>query len=314
MKPANVVVLVVTLTALVLTPCSRAAGATNTYLFSFFRDNGQDGLFLATSADGLKWAEVKPPGESFLAPQLGDKLMRDPCLRLGPDGVFRMVWTTGWKDRVIGYASSRDLVQWSAQKAIPVMMHEPTARNAWAPELFYDDAEGRWLIVWSTTIPGRFPASEASSEDQYNHRTYVTTTRDFETFTPTQLFYDGGFNVIDATMAKVDGKYHLVVKDETLKPVKKHLRFATADRASGPFGSASEPFTGSWVEGPSIIKVGDQWMVYFDHYGSPQYYGAVRTGDWKHWDDVSAQCVFPPGARHGTMSEVPKSVIPKSSP
>lgn len=286
-----------------------AAESGDVFLFSFFRDNGQAGLFLATSRDGLVWEELPPKGTSFLQPALGDKLMRDPCLRRGPDGTFHLVWTTGWNDRIIGYASSRDLVVWSEQTAMPVMTHEPAARNAWAPELFHDEATSRWLIFWSTTIPGRFPASEASSEDQYNHRAYYVATRDFQTFTPTKFFYDGGFNVIDATLVKVGAKYQLVVKDETLKPEKKHLRVATADRAEGPYGPAGEPFTLSWVEGPSVLKVGDGWNVYFDHYAKPQYYGAMRTRDWKTWEDLSGRCKFPKGARHGTLLSVPAEVV-----
>ncbi|MDE8698430.1 hypothetical protein PZH42_31545, partial [Bacteroides cellulosilyticus] len=45
----------------------------------------------------------------------------------------RKQWTSSWTDRIIGYASSRDLIHWSEQRAIPVMMHEPTAHNCWAP-------------------------------------------------------------------------------------------------------------------------------------------------------------------------------------
>jgi len=65
-------------------------------LFSFFRGNGEDGLFLAFSKDGLKWEELKPRDKSFLKPEVGGKLMRDPCICTGPDGRFHLVWTTGW--------------------------------------------------------------------------------------------------------------------------------------------------------------------------------------------------------------------------
>lgn len=126
--------------------------------------------------------------------------MRDPCLREGPGGVFHLVWTTGWNDHVIGHASSRDLVHWTPQQEIPVMQHEPTARNAWAPELFYDARSREYLIFWATTIPGRFAGAEGSSEDRYDHRIYLTRTKDFLSFTPTRPFYDGGFNLIDATI------------------------------------------------------------------------------------------------------------------
>jgi len=46
---------------------------------------------------------AKPPQPerdvSFLAQQVGNKLMRAPCLIQGPDGAFQLVWTTGWGDR-----------------------------------------------------------------------------------------------------------------------------------------------------------------------------------------------------------------------
>lgn len=279
------------------------------HLFSFFRDNGQDGLFLAWSRDGLQWTEWPPPGKSFLVPAVGSKLMRDPCLRQGPDGTFHLVWTTGWNDRGIGYASSRDLRQWSPQREIPVMAHEAAARNAWAPELFLDARRGEFLVFWASTIPGRFPEATGVSEDRYNHRIYATRTRDFQSFIPTHLFYDGGFNVIDATLFRVGHRYGLVVKDETLRPVRKHLRLAWAEDPRGPFGPASAAFTTSWVEGPSVLKVGREWIAYFDHYAKPQYYGAVRSRDLELWEDISDRVQFPPGARHGTALTVPARLI-----
>jgi hypothetical protein len=253
---------------------------------------------------------LKPSGKSFLQPQVGGKLMRDPCLTLGPDGLFHMAWTTGWgQPPVIGVAHSTNLIEWSEQKAVAVMQHEPTAINAWAPELFYDEARKHWLIFWSTTIPGRFPETESSGDNGKNHRIYFTTTRDFETFAPTKLFYDGGFNVIDATILKANGKFHLIVKDETKNPVKKNLRIASSDRAEGPFSPAGPPFTGDWVEGPSAIQIGSEFHVYFDHYAKPQYYGAAKSSDLVHWQDISDRVSFPKGARHGTVLRVPEEIV-----
>ena len=284
--------------------------ANSVLLFSFFRGNGEDGLFLATSRDGLKWMELKPPAKSFLRPAVGGKLMRDPCLALGPDGTFHLAWTTGWgKPPVIGVAHSKDLLEWSEQKAVAVMQTEPDARNAWAPELFYNDAGRQWLIFWSSTIPGRFPNTEETGDNGYNHRIYFTTTKDFEVFAPTKLFFDGGFNVIDATLLQARGKFHLIVKDETKVPVKKNLRLATSDRAEGPFSPAGPAFTGDWVEGPSAIQIGDEVFVYFDHYARPQYYGAVKSRDLAHWQDFSKELSFPAGARHGTVLRVADGVV-----
>ncbi len=236
--------------------------------------------------------------------------MRDPCLALGPDGVFHLTWTTGWgQPPVIGVAHSTNLLRWSEQKAVPVMSHAPTARNAWAPEIFFDDAQQQWLVFWSATIPGRFPETDKTGDDGWNHRIYATTTKDFATFTPTKLFYDGGFNVIDATLLKANGKFHLIVKDETKTPVKKNLRLATGDRAEGPFGPAGLPFTSDWVEGPSAVQIGDEFYVYFDHYARPQYCGAAKSSDLVHWQEISERVSFPKGARHGTVLKVPEHYV-----
>ena len=39
--------------------------------------------------------------------------------------------------------------------------------------------------------------------------------------------------------------------------------------------------------------------------------GAMRTADFKSWEDVSEQLSFPAGTRHGTAFTVPKEVFDK---
>lgn len=289
-------------------PDAASGSAEPCLLFSYFVGNGEDGLHLAWSRDGYRW-EALNGGKSFLTPKVGkSRLMRDPCLLRAADGTFQLVWTDSWDSRTIGHASSKDLLHWSEQQAIGVMAHEPRALNCWAPEVVYDEARRHYLLFWSTTIPGRFPRTEGSGDGAYNHRIYATTTTDFRTFSPTRLFFDGGFNVIDATMLRAGGKTYLIVKDETLKPVKKHLRLAVGDSPAGPFGDLSAPFTPAWVEGPSAIRLGDYHVVYFDRYRDRRY-GAVRSKNLKDWEDVSAAVRFPKGARHGTVIRVPRAVV-----
>src|SRR5690606_1638553 len=105
------------------------------FMFSYFKGNGDDGLHLAYSHDGFHWHALRNDS-SFLKPTAGqDKLMRDPCIVQGPDGMFHMVWTVSWNEKGIGYAYSHDLINWSTQQYLPVMEHESGARNCWAPEL-----------------------------------------------------------------------------------------------------------------------------------------------------------------------------------
>jgi hypothetical protein len=278
------------------------------YLFSYFLRNGEDGLHLAWSRDGYRWETLKG-GRSFLEPRVGEsRLMRDPCLMRGPDGTFQMVWTTSWTGRSIGYASSKDLLHWSEEKALVVMDDEPAALNCWAPEIAWDPHKRQFLIFWASTITNRFLQTAGQAEDHYNHRMYYTTTKDFQSFSGTSLLYDPGFNIIDATLLPAEGRFYLVFKDETLKPLRKNLRLAVSDHPDGPFGPAGPPFTSSWVEGPTALRLGEEYIVYFDCYRD-QRYGAMTSKDLVHWQDVSDRLVMPERARHGTVLEVPGAML-----
>ena len=284
------------------------------YLFSYFINNSKDGLHLAYSYDGLTWTALNG-GRSFLTPTVGkDKLMRDPSICQAPDGTFHMVWTSSWTDRIIGYASSRDLIHWSEQKAIPVMMNEPAAHNCWAPELFYDESSQTYYIFWATTIPGRHkevPTSE--SEKGLNHRIYYVTTKDFKSFSKTAMFFNPDFSVIDAAIVKDPKRNDLimVVKNENSNPPEKNLRVTRTENIRKGFPTkVSAPITGNyWAEGPAPLFIGDTLYVYFDKYRDHRY-GAVRSLDHgETWEDVSDQVSFPKGIRHGTAFAVDASVV-----
>ncbi len=281
------------------------------YLFSYFVDNGQDGLHLAYSTDGLKWTPLNN-GKSYLAPTVGkDKLMRDPFILQGKDGLFHMVWTSGWWDKQIGYASSPDLLNWSKQKGIPVMDQEPTARNSWAPEMAFDPESGEYIIFWATTIPGRH-SDVASSEREkgLNHRMYCTRTKDFKSFSPTKMFFNPDFSVIDATIFPKDKKFYMFLKNENPNPPEKNIRISVSDKASGPYPvNVSAPITGKyWAEGPTALQVGKYVYVYFDKYTEHKY-GAVCSKNMVDWEDVSELVSFPKGARHGSVFKVSRDVF-----
>jgi hypothetical protein len=302
------------------TPTTRESQA---FLFSYFTRNGEDGVHLAYSRDGINWLPLNG-GRSVITPAVAGAgrgwqewsttaaLMRDPSILRGPDGVFHLVWTIAWTDHAIGVAHSRDLIHWSEQTRIPVMDHEPNALNAWAPDLFYDDATEQFVIVWSTSIPGRFPATDSvaqrTSRGRADHRLYYVTTKDFKTYSRAALLYDGGFCAIDGTITKQGDTYYLVMKDETFFPPKRNLRVASSKSATGPYGPASPSFTDRDTEGPSILNAGGWWYVYFDYYTRGRY-GAVRTRDFVQWEPFSDSLKTPRGIRHGSAFLAPQSIL-----
>jgi len=291
---------------------ARAATVPETcYLFAYFLNNGEDGLHLAWSPDGLKWQALNG-GDSYLKPEVGkSKLMRDPCVTTGPDGTFHMVWTDSWFSGTIGYASSKDLIHWSQQRALPVMAYEPGTRNCWAPEIVYDAMNKNFRIFWASTVPGKFPETDLGGRNDLNHRIYSTTTKDFESFSPTSVYFDPGHNVIDATHIGFRGKTVMIYKDETKIPAPmKNLKVATAGSPAGPFtpvpGSINPP--GSWVEGPTALRVGNEVLLYFDAYTRHRY-EALATTDFKTWRDVTGGLNMPAGIRHGTALPVRGDVV-----
>jgi hypothetical protein len=286
------------------------------YLFSYFKGNGDDGLHMAYSYDGRHWTALKND-KSFLTPVVGSNLMRDPSIFLDRKGTFHMVWTTGWWDNGFGYASSKDLIHWSEQKYVQAMAHEPKTKNMWAPEIYYDEATDQYLICWSSWILDRYPATDSvghtlnsdPKKPKMSHRIYAITTKDFETFSPTRLFYEPGFNVIDASITKFKNKYVMFCKDETLTPPQKNIRMAFSDKAEGPYGPASEPIYGkTFAEGPCPLFIGDSCFVYFDKYMDKKF-GAIVSTDFKTWKDISDEISYPEGIRHGTAFRATRKIL-----
>ncbi len=299
---------------MLLTGIATVAQTTNdhdVYAFCYFKGNSANGLHLAYSTDGLKWQALRNDS-SFLKPAVAqDRLMRDPCIIRGADGLFHMVWTVSWKDKGLGYASSKDLIHWSEQQFIPVMAKEQGARNTWAPEITYDARNKQYMIYWASTITGRYPNVDSTLEAGYNHRIYYVTTKNFKTFSDTQLLYDPGFNIIDATILPLGKKYIMFFKDETLKPVQKNLKIAYADRLTGPYRQSGDKITGNyWAEGPTALQIGKQWIVYFDKYRDHRY-GAISSTDLKTWTDISDQIQLPSGIRHGTVFKITAAELQK---
>ena len=138
---------------------------------------------------------------------------------------------------------------------------------------------------------------------------YYTLTKDFKTFADTELLFDPGFNVIDATIEKVDDGYLMFLKDETVVPEQKNIKMAYSETLNGPYSTLGLPITGDyWAEGPTSLKVDGKWIVYFDKYVDKEY-GAVQSTDLKKWEDISGQINFPKGARHGTVFKVPRGLL-----
>ena len=52
------------------------------------------------------------------------------------------------------------------------------------------------------------------------------------------------------------------------------------------------------------MKIGDEYVVYYDHYRDPKGMQAVRSKDLQHWS--AAEVTFPEGSKHGSFLKITK--------
>ncbi len=270
------------------------AFAEDVLLFTYFRDNGQHGVNLAMTTNGVDFVALnddkpvfKPPGWT------GQNLTRDASI-IYREGMFRMVWTSNWKGKIFGYAESPDLVHWSKPKQIRPFSEslpmDDQPENIWAPEIHWDPLEQNYFILFASTTPRERKDNDNSNNDgkngsQYDNRMYITRTKDFDTFSDAKLFFDRGFASIDAVMQRDDAndRWVMVIKcsrDWNLKTMPgrnlwitytgldlNHLDFSPLEGPiagnHSPMFSHSEPRK-SMAEGPSLLYYRDRWLLIWD--------------------------------------------------
>jgi len=264
-------------------------------------------LHIALSTDGRHWTPVnnnKP---------IWEQQMRDPYVRRGPDGLWRILATGGGrgKDREqVGpsclYATSKDLVHWQVESALPLMKDARNeagalARNIWAPEWFYDDKTKEYILIWSSSF------EDAGWKES---RLWYSKTRDWKTFTPAKVFFAPPYSVIDGTLVENKGTYYLYHKEEEFgvkTGERRSIRVATSKHLEGPYSIVEGPLNKGQIvpvitEGPTVmpdpLKPG--WLLLYD-YCMTNRFGASYSPDlinWKVEEDVS----FPSEARHACVS------------
>ncbi len=324
------------------------------FLLSFFKDNGQAGVFLAYSEDGYKFNTLNNDQPIFTPPGWENQnLTRDPSI-VFHNGMFHMVWTTNWDGSVFGAATSNDLNTWSKPVMVKPFEYWPkddAPRNAWAPELHYDPVRDDFFVLWSSStqrVEGtgghdsggveNEPDSTVKEDLRY-HRTFVSRSSDFKTFSPAQLFFDPGMSEIDASLAfddretddHADDRWVMAVKHEQFRELGgKNLRITTTgaslplysparfhapgdiDRVwsgavAGP-GSTVQPT--HMVEGPTLMKYENEWRLYFDRFDTRKNrYGLAVSNDLLTWKDQTDKVVVHPDARHGTVFLAPRSAV-----
>lgn len=266
-------------------------------------------LHIALSYDGRNWTPLNDNNPVW------DQRVRDPYVRHGPDGLWRILSTGGGNkvDRAkVGpaclYITSKDLIHWQVEGPLPLMKDVRSengtfAGNIWAPEWFYDQKSGEYILLWSSSFKD---AGWKESQLWYSR------TKDWKTFTPAKVLFSPPYSVIDGTLLEHKGTYYLYHKEEEFGAKtgeRRAIRLATAKSPEGPYTVVDGHLNGGQIvpvitEGPSISKdpVKPGWLLYYD-YCMTNRFGASYSPDLVHWT-VDDQVSFPSEARHGCVSVI----------
>jgi hypothetical protein len=277
------------------------------FLMSYFT-TADEAMYLASSDDGITFEPLNG-GEPVLRGQVGTSTLRDPFIGMGPDGRFHLLATDGWTSTSIVHATSESLETWSPQTLLRVMADVPFARNAWAPEFFVDATTGLAHLIWSSVIDGDGDARDWIN-GTHEQRIWGTATSDFVSFGPSQLFFDPGYSVIDATVQPTAAGFVMAFKDERgvndRRTAHKNIAITTFSTPGSKFAEPTKVITPtstpSPVEGPSLFRRGDEWILIFDRYLEGGY-GALSSVDLMTW--MPAEISMPSGMRHASVLRIP---------
>ncbi|KAK0391260.1 hypothetical protein NLU13_0761 [Sarocladium strictum] len=304
------------------------------YAFAYFTGNSLAGenIFLAASNgnDALSWSELNG-GQAVLKSQYGTRGLRDPFVIRSHDGSrFYLLATdlsigsgTDWGDsqrfgsRYIEIWESEDLINWSEQRH--TLVSPATAGMTWAPEAYYDDELGTYLVFWASALYAESDTGHTGAS--YNRMLYATTD-DFVHFSEASVWQDSQASRIDSTVLKEGSTYYRFTKDEgrvtgCADIIQEHSTSLTSqlDGWTVDASCIGAKAGTEAVEGPTIFKAnpndvhGEKFYLFVDEYVNRGYIPLetddIAKPDWK----VSAQYNLPASPRHGTVIPVTKSEL-----
>jgi hypothetical protein len=323
------------------------------YAFAYFAgestDDGEKIYFGASNGnDPLDYDELND-GDPVLQSQFGTNGLRDPFLIRSPEGDRFYLLATDLKaypavdfgeaqetgSKYIEVWESTDLVHWSDQRHIKVS--SDFAGNTWAPEAFYDEEAGEYVVYWASALYGSTDTTGRDIGTSYQRMMYATT-RDFVTFSEPQPWIDvkrgTGRGMIDATVVKDGDTFYRMVKDEASMTPRQERSTDLRATVTGSLPTTTStpgwqlvkekvgvgqpnPWGGTFTngEGPTIFadnEVADRWYLFIDQ---PSYHGGrgylafrtddIASGDWTSVPDAD----LPSSPRHGTVIPVTQAEL-----
>ncbi len=250
------------------------------FLFVHFIGEQKDGeqIYFSVSKDGLHWNDLND-GKPYLRSTIGEGGARDPFVIRSPwEKKYWIIATDlrieagkGWD--VAQHSGSRDILVWESEDLIN--WTGPIARTVgvqgagcvWAPEAIYDREKDMFMIFFASMTDGK-------------QKIYRCFTKDFKTFSDTELYTESDNHIIDSTIINADGGYYRYTKDETTKKIKAEFGENLENVSFRPIKSnVLDNMVG--VEGPEIFKMSgdDKYCLIVDRYAEGKGYLPMISND-----------------------------------
>ncbi|KAH8824652.1 hypothetical protein DL96DRAFT_1818333 [Flagelloscypha sp. PMI_526] len=278
-----------------------------------YADGEQIYIAVSDTNSPATWTVVNG-GASVLNSTLGELGVRDPFVIKSPDSSKWFILATDLKmygkngdwDNAIRHGSlnmavweTTNFKTFSEERLVKVA--PDTAGMLWAPEATWSPSLNKFVVYWSSNL---YDSTDTNHTGESYTRILYSTTCDFKTFSPAQVWIDIGENVIDATVtydattktyhrfSAISGSIH---QEKSTTGVLGNWTEVTRDIGLTEIGGS---------EGPLVFldnTVPNKWHLFVDDY-SPRGYVPfestnITAGSWA----LSSGYTLPANPRHGTV-------------
>ncbi len=257
------------------------------YLYAHMHSSSEITCF-ALSRYGTQFNDLFSGGEVFDTKkytQTGG--MRDAYVTRMENGKFMLAGTDmtsrlGWtSNHIMVLMLSNDLVHWDKSVSIDLESDEnmkalgltdvKDMTAAWAPQVIFDPVTRKYVVYYSVGFPDR-------------HRIYYSlVNEDLTEISTPKLYFDPGYDIIDADIAynKLDGEYVMIYKTESGEHHLKQARAKYLVPEAGATGTCQWTLnadfdvyeSGKSIEAPSLYRpIGSRtWKLAYMNYSGGGY-------------------------------------------
>lgn len=257
-------------------------------LYAFFDDANDDGINFFVSKDNLHLKQLKTTNKIY---------GRDPSI---------IYYNNKFYVAVTGYANnydfviyeSDDLENWTRHE-INCNLYDENFQGRWAPDFFIDDNNELYVFI---------SKQYAHTEGWGDFNIYKTKCTDienliFENATKINLTGTSSTNHIDATCIKIDGIYHLIVKDENQTGLTLE-HYISGDLQNFSLQNYDFCDFGHLVEGTFVYKFKNEYIIGVEKYDDSNYhvssYRIKKSSDFVNFSNYRNMYVKDIDISHGS--------------